>query len=102
MSLKKEKPDYHETDTYISNLKIEPDEGTWLELSEEAITQITLFNRRQVGEMERITRKNNRSGTANADGQYNHMSPLELELLKTMSKMETQDKQGRKVAVFFY
>ena len=45
---------------------------------------------------------NNISGTANADGQYNHMSPLELELLKTMSKVETQDKQGRKVAVFFY
>ena len=52
--------------------------------------------------MERITRKNNRSGTANADGQSNHMSPLELELLKTMSKVETQGKQGRKVAVFFY
>ena len=38
MSLKKEKPDYHETDTYISDLKIEPDERTWLELSEDAIT----------------------------------------------------------------
>ena len=40
MSLKKEKPNYHETGTYISDLKIEPDEVTWLELSEGAITQI--------------------------------------------------------------
>ena len=38
MSLKKEKPDYHEMGTYISDLKIEPDERTWLELSEDAIT----------------------------------------------------------------
>ena len=52
--------------------------------------------------MERITRKNNRSSTANADGQSNHMSALELELLKTLSKVEMQGKQGRKVAVFFY
>ena len=64
--------------------------------------KITNNNKRQVGELERITRKNNRSGRANASGQCNHMSPLELQLLKTMSKVEMQGKQGRKVAVFFY
>ena len=103
MSLKKERPDNTDTDNYVSDLKKDPDEKSWSRLSEVTLTQITLFNRRRVGEIERITRKNCNSGITN-DSQVQEeiassISPLEQELLKTMAKVEMQ---GKKVAKLLF
>ena len=87
----------------VKNLERDPDEKTWRGLSEVTLTQITLFNRRRVGEMERMTRENYNSGITN-DGQIQQevassLSSLEKELLKTMARVEMRGKRGRKVAV---
>ena len=88
---------------FSANLERDPDEKTWRRLSEVTLTQITLFNRRRVGEMERMTRENYNSGITN-DGQVQEevassLSSLEKELLKTMARVEMRGKRGRKVAV---
>ena len=87
-----------------SKLESMPDEKTWRELSEVTLAQVTLFNRRRVGEMDRMTTHNYTSGMNASDDQIQEevarsLSPLEQQLLKQMARVELRGKRGRKVAV---
>ena len=71
--------------------------------SEVILTQMTLFNRRRVGEVEPMRKENYNSGNRN-DSQIQEevassLSSLEKQLLRTMARVEMRGKRGRKIAV---
>ena len=88
--------------TLAKELKQNPCQNIWRQLAEVTLAQITLFNRRRGGEMERVTLQDYSRGMSNSDSQEEIMrslSPLEVELLKSMSRVEVRGKRGRKVPI---
>ena len=86
-----------------ASLKQEPTEKHGRDLAEVTLTQITLFNRRRGGEMERLKQESyNNSLDKNYAVQEEieaSLSPFELKLSKTIKRIETRGKRGRKVAI---
>ena len=59
----------HERESVWPELESMPDEKTWRELSEVTPAQVALFNRRIVGELDRMTTHNYTSGMNASDDQ---------------------------------
>ena len=82
-----------------------PDEKSWRLLNEITLAQVTLFNRRRGGEMQRITTENYQLGITNSsEGLMQEeikesLSSLEKEIAKHIKRVEIRGKRGRKVAV---
>ena len=68
--------------------------------SEVILTQMTLFNRRRVGDVEPMRKENyNRNDSQIQEEVASSLSSLEKQLLRTMARVEMRGKRGRKIAV---
>ena len=84
-------------------METSPDANSWKQLAEVTLAQVTLFNRRRGGEMQRLKVEDYERGVSNrSEAQeeiFSSLSPLEMELMKSMARIEMRGKKGRKVAV---
>lgn len=91
--------------TKVSYLKSElienPNEKAWNELSQLVLAQMVTFNRKRVGETERLTVSTyNKKCNASMDSDVKKcLTPLEIKLAESLMRIETRGKRGRKVAI---
>ena len=87
----------------IKSLQSCQDTAKWRELCEITLAQVTLFNRRRGGEVQRIKVQAYMSGVTNGGSVQEEvaasLSQTEKELVKKMDRVEFRGKRGRKVAV---
>ena len=77
--------------------------SNWKELAEVSLAQLVLFNRRRGGESERLQLAQYRQCLSNDDEMQEEvasaLSQFELQLAKTLKRIEIRGKKGRKVPV---
>ena len=85
------------------SIKTSPNDKDWRDLTEVTLAQLTLFNRRRGGEMERMTIQSYSEGiishTEMQEEIASSLSEMERQLAKKMKRVEIRGKRGRKVAV---
>lgn len=97
----------NEAEKNIAVLQSSPNEDSWRNLSEITLAQLTMFNRRRGGEMERAKLENFTNSLSNEQEELvneevnNSLTKLEQKLVNEMSRMEILGKRGRKVTVLF-